>query len=104
MMEADPEAIAAMAEPCSIPVGMVPIRDENGDVRLISREEYRQWRRTDPSEKGLHPINNPAWGTSSSSGGPPPTAQVVSLAATSNEDADAEEDDAEASCDRQKDD
>ena len=44
-----------------IPVGMVPIRDENGDVRLISFEEYRQWWRTDPSEKGLHPINNPKW-------------------------------------------
>ena len=85
-----------------IPVGMVPIRDENGDVRLISFEEYRQWLRVDPSEKGQHPINNPAWGTSSSSGGPPPTAQVVSLAATSSEDeevpppgdADEEEDDA----------
>ena len=44
-----------------IPVGMVPIRDENGDVRLISFEEYRQWLRTDPSEKGQHPINNPEW-------------------------------------------
>ena len=40
---------------------MVPIRDENGDVRLISFEEYRQWLRTDPSEKGQHPINNPEW-------------------------------------------
>ena len=83
MMEADPEAIAAMAEPCSIPVDMVPIRDENGHITLLSREEYRQWMR-----RTLHPINNPPAppGTSSSSGGPPPTAQVVSLAATSSED------------------
>ena len=36
--------------------------------------------------EALHPINNPAWGTSSSSGGPPPTAQVVSPAATTGED------------------